>query len=116
MSRPRFRPADDLVLDQLFGALADATRRSILCRLTDGPAPISVLAAPFDMSLAAVGKHVKILESVGLVQRRIVGRARICALNPHALHAAEDWLAFYRDFWTDGLDALAEYVESMNDD
>lgn len=107
--------ADD-ELNRLFHALADRTRRAILHRLAQGPTRISDLAKPFDMSLAAVGKHIRLLESVGLVRRRIVGRNHICALDADAMRAADDWLAFYRGYWSGSLDALADYVESMDDD
>lgn len=103
-------------LDRLFHALADGTRRAILNRLAQGPTRITDLAKPFDMSLAAVGKHVRLLESVGLVRRRIVGRNHVCALDAKAMRAADDWLAFYRGYWSGSLDALADYVESMDDD
>lgn len=106
---------DDGVLDSLFGALADSTRRAILLRLAEGPAPIGELARPFDMSLAAVGKHVRVLEASGLVRRQIVGRLHVCALEPDALRTADGWLGFYRDYWTSSLDALADYVRSMDD-
>ena len=110
----QYLPADG-ALDALFGALADSTRRAILLRLAQGPAPIGELAKPFDMSLAAVGKHVRVLEASGLVRRQIVGRLHVCALEPDALRTADGWLEVYRDYWTSSLDALADYVRSMDE-
>lgn len=116
MSRTARRaPADDS-LDRIFRALGDRTRRAILLRLAEGPAQISELAEPFDMSLPAVGKHIKLLESAGLIRRRIVGRNHICALEAKAIGSADEWLAFYRRYWPSSLEALADYVENIRDE
>lgn len=102
-------------LDRVFSALSDRTRREIVLRLADGPARIGELAEPFDMTLAAVGKHVRILEAAGLVKRRVEGRIHICRLDGEELETAESWLAHYREYWRDSLRSLADYVENMND-
>jgi len=97
-------------LDEVFGALADPTRRAILQRLTKGDALVTELAEPFEISLAAVSKHVKVLERAGLVRRRITGREHRCALNPRPMRAASDWIEHYRAFWETRLDALEQYI------
>jgi DNA-binding transcriptional ArsR family regulator len=103
--------ARDDQLDDLFGALADRTRRRLVARLAKSPATIGELAAPFDMSLPAVSKHIRVLERAGLVVRRIEGRVHHCALDGHHLHDAAAWLDHYRAFWDDTLAALAAFAE-----
>lgn len=93
-------------LDLVFQALTDATRRAMLRSLTEGERNIGELAAPFDMSLAAASKHVKVLERAGLVRRVVRGRTHICQLEPGPLAAADAWLRFYEQFWANRLDAL----------
>ncbi|WP_430388742.1 ArsR/SmtB family transcription factor [Dyella sp. 20L07] len=93
-------------LDTVFQALADPTRRAMLQQLTAGERNIGELAAPFDMSLAAASKHVKVLERAGLVRRVIKGRTHICQLDPAPLATADEWLRFYEQFWSRKLDAL----------
>jgi len=78
----------------------------MLRRLSAGERNIGELAAPFRMSLAAASKHVKVLESAGLVRRRVQGRSHICRIEPAPLAAAEEWLRYYERFWTRRLDAL----------
>jgi DNA-binding transcriptional ArsR family regulator len=95
----------------LFGALSDRTRRAILARLARAPATVTELAAPFDMTLPAVSKHLKVLEAAGLVARAIDGRIHRLSLEAHPLQDADRWLEHYRDFWTDTLDRLARHVE-----
>ncbi len=94
------------LLDGVFHALADPTRRAMLRTLASGERNIGELAAPFRMSFAAVSKHVKVLESAGLVSRRVRGRSHICRIEPAPLAAAEKWLQYYARFWTERLDAL----------
>jgi DNA-binding transcriptional ArsR family regulator len=94
------------LLDDVFHALADPTRRAMLRSLAAGERNIGELAAPFRMSLAAASKHVKVLESAGLVRRRVQGRSHICRIEPAPLAAAEEWLHYYEGFWTKRLDAL----------
>jgi DNA-binding transcriptional ArsR family regulator len=93
-------------LDTVFQALTDATRRAMLRSLADGDRNIGELAAPFDMSLAAASKHVKVLERAGLVRRLVKGRTHICRLESAPLAAADEWLRFYEQFWNRKLDAL----------
>src|SRR5690554_3472313 len=93
-------------LDVVFHALGDATRRRMLRELADGERTVSQLAEPFDMSLAAASKHIKALESAGLIHREVRGRTHICRLAAAPLAGAHDWLSFYERFWTDRLDVL----------
>ncbi len=93
-------------LDALFHALGDATRRGMLSDLAAGPRSVGELAAPHRMSLAAASKHIKTLERAGLVRRQVQGRTHLCRLEPAALASVDDWLGFYRRFWTGRLDAL----------
>lgn len=98
-------------LDRVFRALGDRTRRALLARLMDQPGTISELAAPFDMSLVAVSKHIRVLERAGLVTRTVDGRIHRCSLDAAPLRAVAIWLDPYRAFWTDTLAALARFVE-----
>src|SRR5262245_36899096 len=98
-------------LDLVFGALADRTRRRLVQRLARAPATIAELAAPFDMSLPAVSKHIRVLERAGIVRRAIDGRIHRCSLDGRHLRPALSWLEHYRGFWDDTLAALAEFVE-----
>jgi DNA-binding transcriptional ArsR family regulator len=102
-------------LDSVFSALADPTRRAILERLTQGEAMVTELAEPFQVSLPAVSKHLRVLERAGLVARRKQGRVRRCKLVADPLKEAAAWLAHYRAFWEGQFDALAEYLESVSD-
>jgi DNA-binding transcriptional ArsR family regulator len=89
-----------------FHALSDATRRRMLLELSDGERTVGQLAEPFAMSLAAASKHIKVLESAGLIQREVRGRAHLCRLDPGPLATAHEWLSFYERFWTLRLDIL----------
>jgi DNA-binding transcriptional ArsR family regulator len=99
-------------LDATFGALADPTRRAILARLAQGEAMITELAEPFRVSLPAVSKHVRILESAGLLEREIKGRVHRCRLAAEPLRNAAAWIEQYRAFWESQFDALAKYLET----
>ncbi len=99
-------------LDLVFHALADRTRRAQLAQLTKGSDRISDLAAPFDMTLAAASKHVRVLEAAGLVSRSVDGRVHLCSLQAEPLREIERWIKQYQPFWTDALDALADFAES----
>lgn len=105
-------------LDQTFAALADPTRRAILARLIEGEARVTEIAEPFDMSLNAVSKHVRVLERAGLVQRRVKGRDHHLAFNGQPLNDAADWISHYRAFWSDRLDNLETFLsgKSKQDD
>ncbi len=93
-------------LDAAFAALADATRRAILARLAEGDATVGALAAPFDMSLPAVSKHLKLLERAGLIRRERAGRVHRCRLDPDRLRDAAAWLEHQRRAWEDRFYAL----------
>jgi DNA-binding transcriptional ArsR family regulator len=94
-------------------ALADPTRRGILARLATGDASVKELAEPYDMSMAAVSKHLKVLETAGLISRGRVAQWRPCHLEGAPLRAASEWIEEYRRFWDRNLDSLANYLESM---
>src|ERR1700742_4705207 len=98
-------------LDRTFGALADATRRAILSRLTHGEATVGELAQPFRMSRPAISKHLRVLQRAGLVRRAHRGRMSPCVLETAALREAAEWVDGYRAFWTGRLDALARYID-----
>src|SRR5262245_9930795 len=97
-------------LDRVFHALADPTRRRMVERLSRGPASVSELAQPFDMSLAAVVQHLQILEASGLVRSAKVGRVRTCRIEPAALRSVEQWIAERRTSWERRLDRLGDYL------
>jgi DNA-binding transcriptional ArsR family regulator len=88
-------------MDAVFHALASAPRREMLSTLADGEQTVGDLASPFTISLAAVSKHLKVLEGAGLVKRRIEGRTTICRLQAEPLVEVERWVAFYERFWTE---------------
>ncbi len=98
-------------IDIVFHALSDATRRQMLSELTLGERTVGQLAEPYDMSLAAASKHIKVLEGAGLVRREIQGRTHLCRLEPGPLATAHQWLGFYERFWTDRLDALERLLK-----
>ncbi len=93
-------------LDAVFHALADPTRRQMLRALSQRERTVGELAAPFEMTLAGVSKHLKTLERAGLIERRVEGRTHTCRLAPAPLATAQDWLRFYERFWQERLDAL----------
>lgn len=103
---------EDSHLDLVFHALSDPTRRAILQRLAGGGALVKDLAEPFAMSKQAVSKHLHVLEGAGLVVKVVEGRSTRVKLRPEALRYVEDWVSFYRGFWTHSLAALAEVVDS----
>ncbi|UTF52107.1 ArsR/SmtB family transcription factor [Natronosalvus rutilus] len=105
------RLPDDFDLDTVFQALAHPIRRDILERVADGPESVSDLAEPHDVSLAAVSKHLHVLEDAGLIDIEKDGRVRRCHLEAAPLSAAFGWLTRYRVFWEDRLDALAIHLE-----
>jgi DNA-binding transcriptional ArsR family regulator len=100
-------------LDHVFGALADPTRRAILARLALGEVSVSDLAAPFEMSLPAVSKHLKVLEHAGLISKSRDAQTRPCKLEPETLKAVDDWLEDYRRLWNESLDRLEDYLKSL---
>jgi DNA-binding transcriptional ArsR family regulator len=102
--------AEAAVLDQVFWALSDSTRRQVIEQLTRGPASITELAQPHGMSLPGFMKHLKVLEDTGLVVRAKEGRTVHCQLAPAALEDAAMWLAHYEKFWNARLDALGRFL------
>jgi DNA-binding transcriptional ArsR family regulator len=121
---PRVRAADHILkrvlnqgapLDRMFHALSDPSRRRMVERLSHGPASVSELARPLDMTLAAVVQHVHVLEASGLVRSRKVGRVRTCRIEPKALTLAEQWIAQRRSSWERRFDRLGEYLVDQGD-
>jgi len=104
-------PADSLSIT--FAALADPTRRAILARLVSGEATVTELAEPFDMSLPAVSKHLKVLERAGLITRGREAQWRPCRLEAGPLQEANGWLEHYRVFWEHSLDRLEGYLDEL---
>ena len=100
-------------LSTTFAALADPTRRAILARLSGGEATVSELAEPFDMSLPAVSKHLKVLERAGLIARGRAAQWRPCQLQAGPLKDATDWLEGYRRFWDESFDRLDAYLHAL---
>jgi DNA-binding transcriptional ArsR family regulator len=100
-------------LSAVFAALADPTRRAILDRLIGGEASVTELAEPFDMSMPAISKHLKVLERAGLVARSRDAQWRPCHLDPAPLKSAADWLDHYRRFWEQSFDRLDEYLREL---
>ena len=100
-------------LSVTFGALADPTRRAILARLARGEASVSALAAPFDISLPAVSRHLKVLEGAGLVARSREGKWRPCRLEASPIKEVAVWAGEYRRFWEKSLEKLDEVLEDM---
>ena len=98
------------VLDEVFHALADPTRRAVVRRLSQGQASVSELAEPFDMALPSFVQHIKVLERSGLVRSEKVGRVRICRMAPESIATAEQWLAEQRAFWETSLDDLEAHL------
>ncbi|MGH2766307.1 MAG: ArsR/SmtB family transcription factor [Actinomycetota bacterium] len=100
-------------LDRTFGALADPTRRAILARLARGEASVTELAEPFDMSMPAVSKHLKVLERAGLIARGRERQWRPARLEGGPLKEIADWAERYRRFWEESYDRLDEYLEEL---
>ena len=100
-------------LSDTMSALADPTRRAILARLVSGDASVTELAQPFDMSMPAVSKHLKILESAGLISRGRAAQSRPCHLKADPLRDAAAWMEHYRIFWEQSLDRLDKYLNEM---
>jgi DNA-binding transcriptional ArsR family regulator len=101
-------------LSATFAALADPTRRAILARLLTGEASVSELAEPFDMSMPAVSKHLRVLERAGLIARRRDAQFRHCRIEPGPLKDVAQWMERYRKVWEGRLDRLDAYLQQMN--
>jgi len=97
-------------VDRAFHALAEPTRRAIVERLCSGPSTVSALAEPFDMTLAAVMQHLRVLEEGGIVRTEKVGRVRTCRIEPAGLNAAAQWVAERRALWEQKFDRLGELL------
>ncbi|SFV35655.1 DNA-binding transcriptional regulator, ArsR family [Hyphomicrobium facile] len=100
-------------LSETFAALADPTRRAILARLALGETSVTDLAEPFEMSLPAVSKHLKVLERAGLIARGREAQWRPCRLEPGPLKEVDDWVEHYRKFWEQSFDRLDEYLRVL---
>ena len=100
-------------LSTTFAALADPTRRAILARLALGETSVTELAKPFEMSLPAVSKHLKVLERAGLIVRGREAQRRPCRIEPAALKDVDDWLERYRRLWEERLDRLEDYLREL---
>ena len=100
-------------LSLTLSALADPTRRGILAQLAQGEATVGELAAPYDMSLAAVSKHLKVLEKAGLISRGKEAQWRPCRLEAEPLRELAGWVENYRRFWDQSLDRLEDYLEAL---
>ena len=107
---------DDDTLDETFAALANGTRRAILARLAEGEANVNELAEPFDMSLPAISKHIKVLESAGLIVRGKRAQYRPCALDAAPLQAVSTWAEQYRPIWEDRFDRMGDYLRALQEE
>ena len=104
---------DEQRLDLTFAALANSTRRAILARLAQGAASVNDLAAPFDLQLPAISKHIKVLERAGLVERTREAQYRPCTLNPAPLAEVSTWAEQYRPIWEARFDRMDTYVHQL---
>lgn len=108
--------ANPVIVDQIFRALSDPTRRNVLERLTARPASVSELAAPYAMALPSFVEHLKVLETSGLVRSHKAGRVRTYELAAEQLKLAEDWLGRQRNLWTHRLDRFDAYVMTLKEE
>ena len=102
-------------LSTTFAALADPTRRAILARLASGEATVTELAAPFDLSLPAISKHLKVLQRSGLVEQGRQAQWRPCRLTPEPLRDAADWIGQYKRLWEDSFERLDDYLRELQE-
>ena len=100
-------------LSLTFSALADPTRRAILASLTTGEKTVSDLAEPFDMSMPAITKHLKVLEKANLIERSREAQYRPCKLQPEGLKSIDEWMEQYRKFWEASFDRLDDYLKEL---
>lgn len=100
-------------LDATFGALSDPIRRSILERLTQEESSVTALAQPFNVSLPAISRHLRVLEKAGLLTQERDGRVRRCRLDAAPMQQAADWISRYQPFWEEKLDSLADYLNQL---
>lgn len=106
---------DSTELDLIFGALAHPARRAILARLAQGAATVNELAAPFEMSLPAISKHIRVLENASLITRGRDAQFRPCALNPGPLAAVSHWADQYRPIWQARFDTMDKVIQTLKD-
>lgn len=104
---------DDARLDETFAALANSTRRAILARLAEGEASVNDLAAPFEMTLPAISRHIKVLERAGLITRGRRAQFRPCTIAATPLAEVADWAEKYRHIWDNRFDRLDDYVQNL---
>jgi DNA-binding transcriptional ArsR family regulator len=102
-------------LSTTFAALADPTRRAILARLAEGEATVTELAAPFDMSLPGISKHLKVLQRAGLIEQGRQAQWRPCRLKPERLRDVADWIGQYRRHWEESFERLDAYLQDLPD-
>ncbi|HLK89486.1 MAG TPA: metalloregulator ArsR/SmtB family transcription factor [Polyangia bacterium] len=102
-------------LSTVLGAISHPSRRAILHRLAEGPARVTEIAAPFDMSLNAVSKHLKVLEGAGLVDREVQGRDHVIRFRGDPLRLVSDWVHEYQQFWTERLDSLEQFFKTKRE-
>ena len=107
---------DDARLDETFAALANSTRRAILARLAEGEASVNDLAAPFDLTLPAISKHIKVLEHAGLVTRGRRAQFRPCTIDAAPLADVATWAEQYRHIWDERFDRMDHYVQQLQND
>jgi DNA-binding transcriptional ArsR family regulator len=98
-------------LNATFSALADPTRRGMLARLALGESTVGELARPFDVSLPAISRHLRVLEAASLIVRERRGRHRVCRLNARAMVGASQWLDFYSKFWNESFERLEQHLK-----
>lgn len=110
---PTSPPLDEDRLDETFAALANQTRRAILARLAEGAASVNELAEPFDLTLPAVSKHIKVLERAGLIERSRRAQYRPCALEAAPLAEVASWAERYRPIWEARLDRMDRYLREI---
>ena len=103
----------ELELDQVFGALADPTRRAILTRLAEGEASVAQLTAPFSLSQPAISRHLKVLERAGLISRTRKATARLSHLEAEPLRQATEWLLSYREYWEESYERLDALLAAL---
>ena len=102
-------------LDQIFGALSDATRRGMLAQLSQGETNITALAAPYKISQPAISKHVRVLEKAGLIKRTKRGREHVIQANPTAAEQARDWIDYYAQFWKEQFEDVEAYLKQTGE-
>ena len=107
----KYNPANEKALNHIFSALSDPTRRQILINLSREEKTVQDLAEPFDMSLPAISKHLKVLEKAELITRRREGRLHLIQTNPDQLRTAEEWLNYHAQFWQGNLKQLKNFLE-----